>query len=574
MHVQQRSGWWIVPLLSVLSLGAAGGETPLIEAVKSGDVTTLSALMQQRVDVNLAEPDGTTALHWAAHRDDLGAADLLIGAGADVTAANRYGVTPLTLACINGNAAMLEKLLDAGADPNSSLPEGETVLMTAARTGKVDAVKVLLARGADVHAKDGWRETTALMWAAAEDNPATVEALLERGANIHERAKNGFTPLLFAAREGGIDTARALLAAGADPNDATPAERVLQLDVWVELDHGTSALVLAIINVNFELAALLLDKGADPNAADPRGSALHALAWVRRPGYSNPPPRTPTGNMDSLELAEALLVHGANPNVQLVWEEIRFDRNRGAVKLPPNISVGRNWLSFIGATPFYLAAKHCDVDLMRLLADNGADPTLATVQNVTPLMAAAGLGYWDGESPGIQNGISEPETLAAVKLAWELGNDVNAVTDYGDTPVEAQFSQLGPDGDGNKITGATQLEGSILLRRHPSNLTEFNPQKDLGDMRWGGTTALHGAVLRDAASVVEFLVEKGARLDVRSELGWTPLVLAQGVFSSNTVKEFTRAGEMLRRLMTDRGLDPELYGQTGNSDTTTLTSTR
>lgn len=518
---------WSVPLLAFLTIGAAAREVPLIDAVKAADVKTVRTLLQRKIDVNLPEPDGTTALHWAVHHNDATLVDLLIRAGANVKATNRYGVTPLALACVNGSAGIIEKLLANGADSNAASPEGETALMTAARAGSIEAVKMLLAHGADVHAKEGWRGTTALMWAASEGNAAAVRTLVESGADVQARATNGFTPLMFAARDGAIEAARALLAARANVNDKAP--------------DGTSVLMLAIMNANFELAGVFLDQGADPNAPDPRGSALHALAWVRRPGYANQPPRVPTGTMDSLDLAKALLAHGANPNVRISWKEIPFDRNAGAVKLPPNIAVGRNWVSFNGATPFYLAAKHCDVALMRLLAANGADPLMTTVQKVTPLMAAAGLGFWDGESPGIQNGVPENETLEAVKAAVELGNDVNAATDYGSTPIEGG--------------------GVALLRRHPSNLATFDPNKDMGDMRWGGSTALHGAILRGANTVVQFLVDKGSKLDARNKVGWTPLMLAEGVFSSNTEKSWPSTVELLRKLMTEHGLDPERYTQ-------------
>ena len=187
---------------------------------------------------------------------------------------------------------------------------------------------------------------------------------------------------------------------------------------------------------------LLLEKGADPNAGDPRGSALHALTWMRNPGYAAAPPRQATGNLDSLDLAKALLARGADPNVRVTWKEVKFDRDLGTVRPPPSISIGRGYLSYVGATPFYLAAKGADVALMRLLVEHGADPRLATVQNVTPLMAAAGLGFWDGESPGPESGVPESQALEAVKLAIELGNEVNAVTDYGSTPIVGDSATL------------------------------------------------------------------------------------------------------------------------------------
>ena len=523
MRMQRLGGWGMVPLLLVASLGAAGGEVlevPLVEAVKTADAEALRALLEQRVDVNTPEVDGTTALHWAAHRDDVDVAGLLIRAGANVGAANRYGSTPLSLACRNGNPAMIELLLKAGADPNTASPEGETALMTAARTGTVGAVKALLAHGAQVNAREGWRGTTALMWAAAEGHAMAVQALIEGGvdhsADINARSKRGLTPLLFAVREGQIDAVRVLLAAGATANETAP--------------DGTAALVLAIINAHYELAAFLLDNGADPNAADPRGSALHAVAWMRRPGRASGASPSPvsSGDLDSLALTGTLLAHGANPNVRIAWKEI----NRAGFALmtqvnpPPDIAIGRNYLIFGGATPFYLAAKHSDVALMRLLAAAGADPLIPTVQNVTPLMAAAGIGFWQGESPGPNTGVPESDTLEAVKLAWELGGDVHALTDFGDIRVEG--------------------DGITLLHSLPANRAEF---RDLGDVRWVGSTALHGAALRGVNTVVRFLLEKGATLDTTNDLGWTPLMLAVGMYIGQTEKEQPHTAALIRELM-------------------------
>ena len=432
---------------------------------------------------------------------------LLVGAGANVKAANRYGVTPLALACVGGNAAMIETLLKAGADANSASPEGETALMTASRTGKVEAVKVLLAHGARAGKKERWRGTTALMWAAAEGHAAVARVLIEGGvdhADVHARSKAGLTPLLFAVREGRLEAVRTLLTGGANVNDTAP--------------DGTSALVLAIINAHFELAAMLLEKGANPNAPDPRGSALHALAWIRRPGrapgaVAQP---VPTGVLDSLELAKALLAHGANPNARIAWKEKKkagFSLGT-EVDLPPDIAIGRNYLIFGGATPFYLAAKSSDVDLMRVLIANGADPLIPTVQNVTPLMAAAGVGFWQGESPGPNNGVPERDTLEAVKLAWPLGGDVQGVTNFGNIEVK---------GDG------VELLHTLALNRE-----EF---PTLGDIRWDGTSAIHGAALRGVNAVVQFLLEKGASLDTKSKVGWTPLMLAEGMYIGQTEKE-------------------------------------
>jgi len=537
--------WLMVPLLAVVSLGATAAEIPLIEAVKKTDKTAVRAQLQRRADVNATEADGSTALHWAARRNDLETATLLIRAGANVKAANRFGVTPLALASTTGGAAMVELLLKAGADPNSTSAEGEPAMMTAALTGRVDVLQTFLAHGAKVDAKESWKGQTALMWAAAEGHAAAVRVLIKAGADLNARAASGqFTPLLFAVRDGHIDVVRALLEAGANPRDQILKPFASKYGPVGNETVVTSALALAVINAHYELAALLLERGADPNVSDARGSVLHALAWMRRPGlpdnrdYGAP---APTGNLDSLDLAKLLLAKGAKPNTRIAWKEIRFDRDDGEAMEPPDITGGRNYLSYVGATPFYLAARNGDVALMRLLVANGADPLIGTVQNVTPLMAASGLGSWEGESPGPLSGTTEAERLEAVKLAYELGGDVNAVTDFGDTPIVG----VGVD----------------LLRRYPDNLEEF-PETALGDMRWGGSTALHGAATASSQhSIIHFLLEKGAKIDARNKLGWTPLMMAEGMVAGSLAKRWPETAELLRRLMRERNLDPELYSQ-------------
>ena len=537
-------GQWLIVLLAALSLGARARVVPLIEAVKRADATAVRVLLQRRADVNTAEADGSTALHWAARRNDVETAALLIRAGANVKAANRFGVTPLALACTTGTAPMIELLLKAGADPNATSAEGEPALMTAALTGRVDVLQTLLAHGATVNAKESWKGQTALMWAAAEGHAAAARVLIAAGADVNARANSQFTPLLFAVREGRIDAVRVLLDAGASTGDRIVKPLMSSRGPSGNEQVVTSALALAIINAHYELAALLLEKGADPNVPDARGSVLHALAWMRRPGlpdnrdYGAP---TPTGNLDSLDLARLLLAKGARPNIRIAWKEIPFDRDDGEALEPPDITVGRNYLSYVGATPFYLAARNGDVALMRVLAANGADPLLGTVQNVTPLMAASGLGSWEGESPGPLSGTTESERLEAVKLAYELGGDVNAVTDFGDTP----------------IVGV----GVELLRRYPDNLEEF-PETALGDMRWGGSTALHGAATASSQhSIILFLLEKGARIDARNRLGWTPLMIAEGMVAGSLAKRWPETADLLRRLMRERHLDPDLYSQ-------------
>lgn len=505
---------------------AATAQTALLDAVRQGDAASVRKLALTRSDIDRPEPDGTTPLHWAARRNDLVSVEALLAAGADVRRPNRYGVTPLGIACGNGASEVVRLLLDKGADPNGANPEGETPLMAAARAGALMAVEALLARGADVNARETWRGQTALMWAAVEGHTAVARALIDAGASVATRSTAGFTALLFAARHGHRDVARLLLDHQADPNDTTK--------------DGTSALMLATINGRFETAALLLDRGANPNAPDVRGSALHALAWLRTPGWPlGLPPLLLSDPMDSLELARRLLTHGANPNMRIAWNEQKrggFDLGM-VVNNPPNISVGRNYLSLVGATPYYLAAKHSDVELMRLLATHGADVRMPTTQGVTPLMAAAGVGFWQGESPGPNNGVPEQRTLEAVKLAWELNGDA-------DINATAHFHHVVIEGDGVE-----------LLHRLPLNVHEFDESRP-GDMRWEGAAAIHGAAVRGVNAVVQFLVEKGANLTARTKLGWTPLMLTEGMYIGQTEKEVPEAAAFIRRLLQERGIDP------------------
>src|SRR6185312_489589 len=389
------------------ALAAATGDSRLIDAARNKDAKAVRELLAQHAPVTATAPDGFTALHEAVRYDNLEIADLLIAAGADVTATTRYNITPLSLACANGNAAMIERLLKAGADHNSTFEAGQTALMTAALAGKVDAVKMLLAHGAKVNVQEPTKGQTALMWAASEGNTVAAEALMEFGADIKTKSKAGFTPLLFAVRGGHEDTVQALLAHGANSNDVTP--------------DGTSALNVAVVNAYFEVAAVLLDHGANPNAPDARGSALHTLAWLRKPGsdggnglgHRSYAPPLPTGNMTALELAKALLDHGANPNIRIAWQEKKFEKEGGTMRNPPLIQLGRHYLTYVGATPFYIAAHNGDAPYMRLLAEHGADPKMPNILGITPLIVACGLDYWEGEAPGPFTGCSEAERLDA-----------------------------------------------------------------------------------------------------------------------------------------------------------------
>ncbi len=467
MKTMRRIVAVVYAILFASVAAAAEVDAPLVAAVKAGDVGAVGRLLADGVSVRTPEVDGTTVLHWAAHHDRLDIAGLLLAAGAAVDATNRYGVTPLALASVNGSTPMIARLLEAGADPNLPNPEGETPLMTAARTGDAGSIETLLAAGAAVDAVEAWRGQTALMWATAQNQAAAVEALLAAGADPDARSGRGFTPVLFAAREGHVGVLGALVRAGADVDDTLPS-------------NGMSALVLAVYNAQYDFAKALLDLGADPDAAGNGWTALHQVVWTRRPNLGrNPPFPVPLGDLDAFDLVRALAAAGADLDARQTQEP--RDGNR-------------NMLNRIGSTPFLQAAKVADAEMMRLLVDLGADPSITTEEGVTPLMAAAGVGIWKiGENPGTNH-----EALEAVELAWKLGNDVNA--------------------------------------------TDAN-----------GDTALHGAIHRGAGNIVRFLVEKGAAIDAVNGRGWSALSVAQGVFYPNT---FNRHPE-LASLLLDLGADPD-----------------
>jgi ankyrin repeat protein len=407
----------------------AADRASLVDAAKNADIDALRALLKQGVDVNAASADGTTALHWASYRDAVDSADLLIRAGANLNAANDLGATPLWTASLNGSAAMVRRLLEAGANPNLALLLGETPLMVASRSGKPLVITQLIDKRANVNAR-GPRGQTALMWAVSEQHPDVVKVLLARGADIHARSDvwtemmavpphgkpeynrliphGGDTAMMFAARVGDLASARLLIAAGANVNDA---------DAW-----GVSAMVLAAHSGFIDLVGLLLDKGADANAAGPGFTALDE-AIMRR----------------DEQMVAALLAHGAKPNTPLqTWTPER--RSSEDFNFAP---------ALVGATPFWLAARFAEPNVMRLLVKQGADPLVVhrneyyvndlndrRTQATTALMAAIGVG---GGRAWVQPDRNQHEALIleSVKLAIELGVDVNAVNTDGRTALDA-----------------------------------------------------------------------------------------------------------------------------------------
>jgi ankyrin repeat protein len=447
-----------VAWLSSAALLAASADVRLIKAVRAKDVSAVRTLLKQRIDVNAPQGDGATALHWAAHVDDLAIADVLLRAGAHARVANDNGFTPLHLACTNRSAPMVERLLSAGADANAASLNGETVLMTCARAGEPISVKALLVSGARVNVRENAHDQTPLMWSVAQRHSEVTELLVEAGADIAARSRTysqtvvgeqtqrfgreelnynvlrgGSTPLLFAARSGDAGSARVLLAAGADPNDALP--------------DGTSALVLAAHSGHRDVVAELLEKGADPNNADAGYTALHA-AVLR----------------SDLRLVQTLLARGANPNIRMT-KGTPLRRDTTDFNLPATL---------ISSTPYLLAAKFLEPDIMRALAAAGADITLGMRNGATALMVAAGAGSsGTATRRGIEvidGGKVEPESrvLEAVTTAIDLGADVNATNQAGDT-------------------------------------------------------VLHTAALRGFDTIIQLLADRGAQLNAKNKGGLTPL---------------------------------------------------
>jgi len=482
------------------------GEVGLLDAAERGDRAAVVRLLTKGANPNTPGPDGTTAIMYAAANDDLELVRALIKAGANVKLANQFGTSALTEAAIIGSAPIVDALLKAGADPNTRNPEGESALMAVARTGKVDAAKRLLEAGADINAKENFGGQTALMWAAAQGQADMVKFLASNGADLNARGvvrqwerkviteprpkdmnKGGFTALLYAAREGCVECARHLVAAGAD-RDLEDPERITPLN-------------MALLNLHYEFAAFMITAGADVDKWDLFGrSPIYMAAdtsTLPMKGNGAVAVLPSEDSVTALDVARLLLQQGANPNLQLKrrppYRDVPQDR-------------GGDTILAQGATPLLRAARAGDAPFVELLLKNGALVDLPSKEGVTPLMAAAGVEFGDRVTRGRNR--TNDGVLATMKLLLDAGANINArmVTEPGRNPAEGLSNQ------------AASL---VAAQRRPSQVPTAAAVPN--------QTALHGAAQRGLTPFVKFLAEHGADLEAKDAGGRTALDLAKGV---------------------------------------------
>jgi uncharacterized protein len=445
MRIRSMSPMLLLAVALFAGAAPAAETLSLVDAARQGDRQAVRSLLDSG-GVDVAGADGMTALIWAAHRNDAETAALLLRAGADVKAANDYGATALYAAAANADPEIAAMLLAAGADADAHLLSGETPLMEAAGRGNLETVRVLLSRGADPNAREANGGQTALMWTISEQHSAVTAELVRRGADVHARSNTGFTALMFAARVGDADSARVLIGAGAKANDVMPKT-------------GLTPLIIAAATGRTQVAALLLDKGANPDAVAADGfTPLHYAAK----------------NKEAVEMVSALLRHGANPDVRLIQ------------KKP---TVAASGIVLQGATPLALAAEMNNLDAVKVLVEGGADPSIPTARNTTPLMLAAGAGT-DLARP--RSPEERAMALQTLRFLVERGADVNAAGEFG----------------------------------------------------W---TALHAAAYQGLNDVIEFLAAHGANLDAKDGFGQTPLSICYAIITKGMGDAYYQTPRVFRR---------------------------
>jgi uncharacterized protein len=501
----------LVAFLLASGLSAAA-PSAVADAAMRGDKAAVRALIEKKSDVNAAQIDGTTALHWAVRADDLELTEMLLKAGAQPSAANQSGATPMLLSAMNGNAAILERLIQAGADPNAPLSQtGDTALMIAARSGQLDAVRALVDHGAKVNAKESWGGTTALMWAVSERHSNVVQLLLEHGADVNaksnfvpsasgrgfegtapvapkanqaieEFASGWMTPLMFAAREDDLDSAHILIQKGADVN-AVSAD-------------GKDALSLALFNGSYDVASLLIDSHANVNHAD--AQRFTPLFWaIDRRNMETAPNFPWMVTQDPLPVIKKLLDGGADPNA-LVNSTPRARMREGSPRI-------------VFATALMRAAFAGDLELVKLLLAYRADPHIPSSDRETTLAAACGLAFING----YHRQRPPAERLEVVKLMVELGEDINHADSYGITPLMAAANL----GDVNVvrylIDKGADLGAHDLGKKNDGNFgSSIEPLMPIDYAIGVGTFVPNNAVIMHE-DVVKLMTEEMKKRDIR-----------------------------------------------------------
>jgi uncharacterized protein len=475
--------------LFVMALGCAAvaqAQSPLADKIQAGDRKAALALIAAGANVNQTQPDGSTPLHWAVYRVDRELVAALLRRGAKAGTVNQYGASPLAEAARVANVELAGMLLEAGADAKVSNEDGQTPLMLAARTGNVPMARLLVQHGAEVNRRETYREQSALMWAAAENHAEMVEFLVSQKAELDVRAKStdwdtqisseprvqyrptgGLTPLLYAARAGCLGCVASIVGAGANVDKPNP--------------DGMTPMMIALDNGYPAVAQYLLDHGANPHTWDWWGrTPLYVAVTMRGGPDSRQGPRPP----ESLAFIKAVLDAGANPNPQLAFKE----PSRGG-----RDNRFRDDLLTTGATPLLRAAQTFDNDVVRALLAHGALVDLPNASGVTPFMAAAGVGARTGSSvlgPGAPENVTAL-SLETMEILRKAGADVNA-----------------------RITDVTSLTGRIARTNTMTN-------------KQGQTALFHVAELGRTAAV-KYLLEHGARVDVKDDAGKTALDVARG----------------------------------------------
>ena len=462
------------------------GGSALADKIQAGDRKAALALIASGANVNQAQPDGSTPLHWAVYRVDRELVTALLRRGARAAVTNSYGASPLAEAARVANVELAGMLLEAGADANASNDDGQTPLMLAARTGNVPMATLLVEHGADVNRRESYRDQSALMWAAAEGHAEMVEFLVAQKAALDVRARStdwetqisseprvqyrptgGLTPLLYAARAGCMRCVVSIVGGGADVDKPNP--------------DGMTPMIMALDNGYAAVAKYLLDRGANPNTWDWWGRTPLYVAVTMRGGPDNRQGARPP---ESLAFITAVLDAGVNPNPQLAFKE----PSRGG-----RDNRFRDDLLTTGATPLLRAAQTFDNDVVRALLAHGALVDLPNASGVTPFMAAAGVGARTGASvlgPGAPDNVVTL-SLATMEILRSAGANLNA-----------------------RITDVTSLTGRIARTN-----TMTNRQ---------GQTALFQVAELGRTAVVQYLLEHGARVDLKDDAGKTALDVARG----------------------------------------------